>query len=231
MKTLLKWAVLCLSLLSLPTLAQDCAGFNMKEGSGFEMNNFNAKGKPTGKLNYKISKVAREGGNMILTVDMEMFDEKDKSILKNNYTLTCNGNVLTMDARSLISEEQLRSFKDMEMKYTYENIEYPMKYSVGETLKDASVKGNGQSGPMPIAFNLQIKNRKVESQEKLTVPAGTFDAYKINSDMNMEMKMGFPIKMDMQSISYRTPGVIWDLKTETYRKGKLMGYSELNKIY
>jgi hypothetical protein len=49
--------------------------------------------------------------------------------------------------------------------------------------------------------------------------------------MNMEMVMGFPVKMEMQSVSYRAPGIVWDLKTETYRKGKLMGYSELAKIY
>ena len=84
---------------------------------------------------------------------------------------------------------------------------------------------------MPVVFNLFIKNRTVAGQEKLTIPAGSYDVYKINSDMNMEMVMGFPVKMEMQTVSYRAPGVVWDLKTETYRKGKLMGYSELSKIY
>jgi hypothetical protein len=125
----------------------------------------------------------------------------------------------------------MKSFENMEMKFTYDNIEYPTKYSVGDKLKEASVKGTGKSGPMAISFNMLIKNRTVAGQEKLTIPAGTYDAFKINSDMHMEMVMGFPVKMEMQSVSYRAPGLIWDLKTETYRKGKLMGYSELSKIY
>jgi DNA/RNA-binding domain of Phe-tRNA-synthetase-like protein len=82
-----------------------------------------------------------------------------------------------------------------------------------------------------VTFNMIISNRNVNSLEKLTVPAGTYDAYKISSDMNMEMAMGIPVKVAMQSVSYRAPGILWDLKTETYRKGKLMSYSELSRIY
>ncbi|NIJ53094.1 TapB family protein [Dyadobacter arcticus] len=231
MKKFTLWILLCLSAFSTPSVAQECMGFNLKEGSGFEMNNFDGKGKPSGKLIYKIAKIASEGASTVFSVDMESLDTKGKSQLKNSYKLKCTGNVLIMDASSMINQEQLKSFQNMEMKFTYDNIEYPTKYSVGDKLKDASVKGEGKSGPMGITYNMHIKNRTVASQEKLTVPAGTYDAYKINSDLNMEMVMGFPVKMEMQTISYRAPGIIWDLKTETYRKGKLMAYSELSKIY
>jgi hypothetical protein len=215
----------------LKSYAQECAGFIFKQDAGFEMNNYDGKGKSIGKLVYKIARVTREGSSTIVTIDMESFNNKGKSELKNTYQMKCDGNVLTLDAGSLISQEQLKSFQNMEMKFTYENIEFPSKFSVGDKLKDASVKGEGKSGPMPVIFNMFIKNRTVAGQEKLTILAGTYDVYKINSDMNMEMVMGFPIKMEMQSVSYRAPGIIWDLKTETYRKGKLMGYSELAKIY
>lgn len=231
MKNLILWSIMCVTMFSANVLAQECAGFTLKEGSGFEMNNYDGKGKAIGKIIYKIAKVSKEGANTVFTVDMESLNTKGKSELKNTYQMKCDGNVMSMDAKSLISQEQLKSFKDMEMKFTYENIEYPSKYAVGDKLKDASVKGEGKSGPMPVNFNMLIKNRTVTGQEKLTVPAGSFDVYKINSDMNMEMVMGFPVKMDMQTISYRAPGIVWDLKTETYRKGKLMGYSELTKIY
>lgn len=218
-------------MLGVKSLAQECAGFNFKEGGGFEMDNFDGKGKALGKLVYKVAKVAREGSNTVVTIEMESFNSKGKSELKNSYQMKCDGNTLTLDAASLISQEQLKSFQNMEMKFTYENIEIPGKLNTGDKLKDASVKGEGKSGPMPVNFNMLIKNRTVAGQEKLTIPAGTFDAYKISSDLNMEMLMGFPVKMEMQSVSYRAPGVVWDLKTETYRKGKLVGYSQLAKIY
>ncbi|GGN02785.1 hypothetical protein GCM10010967_41840 [Dyadobacter beijingensis] len=218
-------------MLSLRAYAQECAGFTFKEGGGFEMNNYDGKGKAIGKLVYKIAKVAKEGGSTVVTIDMESFNSKGKSELKNTYQMKCDGNVLILDAASLINQEQMKSFQSMEMKFTYDNIEIPGKLNVGDKLKDASVRGEGKSGPMGVTFNMLIKNRTVTSQEKLTIPAGSYDVYKVNSDLNMEMVMGFPVKMEMQSISYRAPGVIWDLKTETYRKGKLMGYSELAKIY
>jgi hypothetical protein len=223
-------SVVCVLLCTL-SYAQECVGITMKAGSGFEMNNFDGKGKPTGKLIYKIASVTKEGPNTVFTIDMESLDNKGKSELKNNYKMKCDGNVLMLDASSLISKEQMKSFENTEMKFTYDNIEYPAKLAVGQKLKDASVKGDGTSGPLAITFKMLIHNREITAQEKLTTPAGTFDTFKISADMTMETKMGMNMKFEMNTVSYRAPGVIWDVKTETYRKGKLMAYSELSKIY
>ena len=223
-------SVVCVLLCTL-SYAQECVGLTMKAGSGFEMNNFDGKGKPTGKLIYKIASVTKEGANTVFTIDMESLDNKGKSELKNNYKMKCDGNVLMLDASSLISKEQMKSFENTEMKFTYDNIEYPAKLAVGQKLKDASVKGDGTSGPLAITFKMLIHNREITAQEKLTTPAGTFDTFKISADMTMETKMGMNMKFEMNTVSYRAPGVIWDVKTETYRKGKLMAYSELSKIY
>ncbi|GGB77982.1 TapB family protein [Dyadobacter sediminis] len=231
MKKNLIWCILFICISALYARAQECAGVILKEGSGFEASNFDSKGKPAGKFIYKLAKIMKEGSSTVFTVDMEFFNTKGKSELKNSYKMKCDGNVLQMDVRSLINHEQLKTFQSMEMEFTYDNIEFPGELSVGEKLKDASVEGTGKSGPVPVTFNLMINNRNVTAQEKLNVPAGTFNAYKITSDMNMEMAMGIPVKIAMQSISYRAPGVIWDIKTENYRKGKLISYSELSRIY
>lgn len=211
--------------------AQDCMGFNLKAGSGFEMENFDAKGKSTGKLIYKISNVANEGGFVVYTIDFESLNTKGKSELKNTYTMRCKGNVLSLDTKSLISQEQMKSLENFEMKFTSDDIEYPAKLKAGEKLKDATLKGEGASGPLTMTMNMQISNRLVGEQEKLTIPAGTFDVHKVSSDILMETHMGIKIKIEMQTVSYRADGVLWDLKTETYRKGKLMASSVLTKIY
>lgn len=211
--------------------AQECMGTNMKAGSGFEMANYDGKGKLIGTMTYKIAKVTSQGGMSVITIDMESFNPKGKSELKNTYEMKCDGNTLYLDASTLINQEQMKSFENFQMKFTSTNIEFPNKFSVGQKLKDASMKGEGTSGPMTMNFNMLISNRNVESQEKITIPAGTFDAYKITSDMKMETKMGFGITIDINTISWRTPGVLWDLKTESYRKGKLFSRSELTKIY
>jgi hypothetical protein len=211
--------------------AQECIGIKMKAGSGFEMNNFDGKGKSTGKLLYKISNVTAEGAVTVLTIEMENVNSKGKTDMKNTYKMRCDGNTLMLDASSLVSPEQMKSFENMEMKFTYDNIEYPGKLAVGQKLKDASVNGEGKSGPLGITFKMLIHNRTIQSEEKLTVPAGTYDAFKVTSDMTMETLMGMNMKFEINTVTYRTPGVLWDLKTESYRKGKLMGYSELAKIY
>lgn len=226
---LLLTAFLLLTIFS--SYAQECFGVKMKTGSGFDMANYDGKGKLTGNISYKIAKVTQEGGMAVITMDMEVFDPKGNSQLKNTYQMKCNGSTLMMDASTLINQEQMKSFQNFNMKFTSSNIEYPTKLTVGEKLKDASLKGEGTSGPMAMTINMLISNRNVEAQEKVTIPAGTFDAYKLTSDMKMETKMGFGITIDINTISWRAPGVLWDIKSESYRKGKLIGRSELTKIY
>lgn len=213
------------------SFAQECFGVKMKVGSGFDMANYDGKGKLTGNISYKIVKVSQEGGLAVITLDMEVFDPKGKSQLKNSYQMKCNGSTLMLDASTLINQDQMKSFENFNMKFTSSNIEYPTKLTVGEKLKDASLKGEGTSGPMAMTINMLISNRNVEAQEKVTIPAGTFDAYKLTSDMKMETKMGFGITMDINTISWRAPGILWDIKSESYRKGKLISRSELTKIY
>lgn len=80
-------------------------------------------------------------------------------------------------------------------------------------------------------MDLNITNRKVESKEKITVAAGSYEAFKIPSDVAIKMVTIIPITFEYQVISYVSANEIWDLKTETYRKGKMVGYSELVRVF
>ncbi|WP_247236282.1 hypothetical protein [Telluribacter sp. SYSU D00476] len=211
--------------------AQNCLGVSVKEGSGFEMKSYDGKGKENGTLLYKIRNVTAEGGATVMDVEFESLDKKGTSQMKSLYKMRCDGNQLMMDANALVSEEQLRMFRDMQMKFTSNDVVYPGQLSVGQQLKDASLHGEGTSGPIPVTFDMDIKNRKVEGQQKVTVPAGTFDAYKVTSDMAVKTKMGVGMTIEVQSIAYRVPGMLWDVKSETYRRGKLIGYTELSKVF
>ena len=212
------------------TLAQDCLGIKLKSGNGFEMSTYDGNGKSIGKLNYKIIDVATQGDESVITIEMETLDAKGKSQMKNTYKMNCDGNTLRIDASAMINQEQRKSFEKMDMKFTFDNIEFPKNLSVGQELKESNMKGDG-NGPIPISFSMRIFNRKVVSKENIKVPAGNFDAFKITSDNEMNSKMGVNIKFDTQTVSYRSPDVIWDIKSETYRKGKLISFSELTKIY
>lgn len=216
---------------TLSSLAQDCFGVTLKEGGGFEMMTFDAKGKSDGLLKYKFASVKKEGDFTVIDIEMESVNNKGKSQYAQSFTMKCNGNESYVDAASLVMEDQLKSFESFNMKLRSNDIVYPNQLSVGQTLKDASLSGTGSMAAISVDFEMNITNRKVESKEKIKVGAGEFDAYKVTSSNKMSTKTIATINIDFETVSYRAPGVLWDVKSETYRKGKLISRTELVKIY
>ncbi len=210
--------------------AQECMGLTMKEGSGFEMLSLNGRGKEDGRIVYKITKVSKEGSETVIDMDMEYFDKKDNSQMKNTFKMRCDGNEMRLDASAMMPQGQSEQMASMDMKFTSKDMIYPGNLSVGQKLPDASMHGEGGMAGITMTFDTDIINRKVESKENITVPAGTFEAFKITYDMDINIKSVMKMNQEMSTISYRSPKVLWDIKTETYRKGKLMGSTVLSKI-
>jgi hypothetical protein len=214
-----------------PAPAQTCQGVTMQKGGGFEMISYDGKGKSNGTAVYTVTNATSENGQTVLEVAFESFDRKGASQMKNTYKMRCDGNQLRIDSRSMLAPDQMKMYENMEMTFTSDDVVYPDKLVVEQRLDDASMRGEGSSGPMKMTFDMSMTNRKVAAQEKVTVPAGTFDAYKVTSDMTIKSKAGIGMTFDFQTVSYRAPGVLWDVRSETFRKGKLMGYSELSKVF
>ena len=230
-----KYALLCLlftaSIITTRLQAQKCMGVNVKTGMGFEMATYNAKDKPTGKIVYTIKDVSTDNGATVMSMEMQSFDAKDKPQMTNSYKCTCKGNDLMVDMTSMLAGQENPMFKDAKMTFTSNDLVYSETYAVGAALKDASLKGQGvMGGGMNLNYDMVMKNRKVTGQENITVPAGTFNAYKITSDMTVNTKTIVNISFDFQTVSFRAPGVLWDVRTETYRKDKLLSYSVLTKL-
>ena len=78
---------------------------------------------------------------------------------------------------------------------------------------------------------MNITGRTVGDKESINVPAGAYNAFKINQDMEMQTKamgMNMPATR-IQTVEYFVPGVGM-VRSESYRNGKLMSYSVLNKL-
>jgi hypothetical protein len=114
------------------------------------------------------------------------------------------------------------------MKVEGENLEYPSTLSVGQSLKDGTITVTAENSPMPINITLNILNRKVEAKETITTPLGTFETFKITSNSVMKTKMGISMTMEYESTEWlaKDVGVV---KSESFRKGKSMGYTLLVK--
>ena len=223
--SLLAFVVLCGQ-----TRAQDCMGMPFKTGMQFEMSMFDAKNKPTGKVSYNVKDVHKEGGSTIMDMTALFEDEKGKQRPPYNVRYTCTGDELVADLSGVMQTMQ-SNMKDMELKMKMNKLVYPSKLSAGQKLSDGQIEAELiTNGTTMSTMAMTMANRQVAGTESITTPAGTFDTYKVTSDMNIENRVfGMPIRSSMQVVSYRSNNQILDVKSETYRKGKLIGYTLLTK--
>ncbi len=147
------------------------------------------------------------------------------------YRFKCVNGIYYVDLQNFLAPESMASFNNMEMKVSPSEAMYPVQLQVGETLENAMLKvefeGEGQVGS---TITVELLNRKVESRGPVTVPTGTYNAYKISSDVTTTIRTyGLGIPMRMRVVEYYSPaaGVI---RSETYRGAKLMSYSEITKV-
>jgi len=212
---------------TLTSQAQDCKAFvPYEEGTKTELTNYDKKGKVTGVVSQQLTHVSHDGNTSTFIMHQLIKDAKgDNPPLENEMTFKCDNGVFYIDMNGFLNNQQMDAYKDMEIKLTMDEIDIPSSYKVGQNLKDGYVKMDVTGSPIPISFTVNIINRLVVAEEQKTTPAGTFDCVKISQDVVTKSIMN----MTINSVEWYAEGV-GVVRTETYRKGKLMGYSELTKL-
>lgn len=207
--------------------AQDCTAYiPYEEGTLTEQTHYNKKGKVTGTTTQIVKEVAQEGNTTLFEVEQTSVDKDGENEMITDMTFRCEDNVFYVDMNAFVNEEQMAAYKDMDIKVTMDAINIPADLTPGQQLEDGSITMDIQSGaPIPIKFTIMVKNRQVGNRETLTTPAGNFDCIKIKQDV--VTKTGFTVTI--KTVQWYAEGV-GVVKSESYRKGKLMGYSELTKL-
>jgi len=183
-----------------------CGYYYLQNGKTITLGMFDRKGKTDGKYVYKVSGLSKSGGVTTATVQSEVFDKKGKSIGGGNGTMQCNSGVLMLDMRTLMNPQQMEQFKNAKVEGKGSYMEYPVSLSAGQTLRDGSFDMDMiMDGGMRANVAIDVTNRKVEAQEKVTTPAGTWDAFKITYDAKTTITMGFPIPIKMQMTEWFVP--------------------------
>jgi hypothetical protein len=217
-----------LLLLALPVTGQNCSKYYpMQEGTTLEYTSYNGKGKTQGTISYTVSNVVNEGSTSSATMDMKYMDDKGKEAFSSEFTYSCTGNTVTIDYESLMSNQMLEQFSDMEMEVSGTDIELPNDLEVGMELPDANVIMKMSMSGINMNSQVDMINRKVEKQETITTPAGTFDCFVIYSENQSKMMM----------TSQNFPSRLWlaedvgMVRQETYNNnGKLMSSMELTNL-
>jgi len=206
--------------------AQDCSSLNMiQEGSKWELTNYDKKDKVTGVTAYHVKEVSAEGNVVKWTIDMQMKDDKEEVYSESTSDISCEAGVFKMSMEQFMNNEQMLAYKDMDVEIDASDIEYPTSSKVGETLPDASITIKVATNGMTIMnMTTTIMDRKIEKEETIETPAGSFDCLLITQTTKIENKV---ISKDYPSKDWFLPG-FGVVRSESYKSnGKLMGYSVL----
>ena len=161
-------------------------------------------------------------------VQYVMQDKKGEQTMDGDYTVTCKDGTYMVDASSMLPQQMMEGLGNMDVTIDGNEIVLPPDLSVGQELPDAKTNIKAGSGGMTIMnMNVTIENRKVEAKETITTPAGTFECYKISSEISS--KVAF-VNQKFKSVDWFAKGVGM-VRTETYdKKGKLEGYALVTKL-
>jgi hypothetical protein len=207
--------------------AQDCSYYSISKGMVLGYQNMDAKGKVTGTSRSTCLDVERVGESTIFKMRSDYADAKNSKPSTYEFTMRCEDGKFYVDMRNFIDPNSMEGFKDMEITVDSKDLEYPSGLSTGQSLPDASITISAATGGVNL-LNLVVKitNRQVVGEESVTVPAGTFQCYKITHDV--ETKLMF--KMNSTVTEYVNMGA-GTVKAETFdKKGKLVSTTVLTEL-
>ncbi|HBS88146.1 MAG: hypothetical protein A2W91_05275 [Bacteroidetes bacterium GWF2_38_335] len=228
MKTNFILAALLLFVFSGKIFAQDCPQYYpITMGSSWETQSFDAKDKITGTTKSKVLTYTTSATGYNMSIETESSDDKGKNTVKMVYAMKCENGIFYIDMKNFLDPTVSEQYKDMQVSYDVTDMEMPSSLTVGTTLKDASLKMTiSNQGMTLMTITVFTTNRKIESKETITVPAGTFEAYKLTYDT--ETKMMFKVKT--HTVEYWVPGK-GIIRSEQYNdKDKLQGYSVMKSM-
>lgn len=214
-------------LFGLHGFAQSCSKFYpFSKGTISEISLMDKKGNVSGTLIYEVTNLTKSGGTETASISSKIMDEKGSVISMHTYDAKCSGNVVEFDFKSMMSPMFLERYKDMEYDISGTNINLPNDLSVGQSLADGEMNINLNMSGIEINMNMLMTDRKVESRENVTTPAGTFDCFVIS--YTSEMKMG--VNQTRSSKQWISEGVGMVKQEDYNKKGKLTNSSLLTSF-
>ena len=208
--------------------AQDCSSsyFITKEGTKIETTSYSKSGKKTGKSVTTLISVRQNGAITEYTLRSESTDSKGV-VSSMDFTASCDGNTVSVNMKGFFPPEMNASAEGGEVTLEGNDITFPGTMTVGEKLNDGTVTMEMSMGTMTMKTVMNIINRTVTGKETLTTPAGTFECYKIEYQVETSM-MG--MKTSAQVRQWIAKGVGTVRSENLSAKGDLMGYSEVTAI-
>ena len=216
----------------LPTLAQNCGHYyNLEQGGRYELTTYDNRDRVTGRIVQEVGQVTTQNNKTTAQMHQQTFDKQNKVISQADFTVECQAGLVRFDMRALFNPQAGRTTAapGAKVQVTGDLLELPANLQPGTPLKNGTMTATMSSQPgLPASTTvIAITNRKVEGNEPLKTTAGSFNCAKISQDMEVKMGIGpLAIPFAMRTVEWYAPGV-GPVRSETYRKDKLLGYTVL----
>lgn len=207
--------------------AQECKFYYPKnQGAQLEYASFDSKEKLTGSNIQTVKEISKNDNSFSALIEVQSFDKKGKDLGKKEYPVKCENGVFLADMKSYLDPATMEAYKDMELKVTSNNLVIPAELNVGDELANGNLNISVYSnGTRVMGMSTVITQRKVEAKEEITTEAGTFDCFKITYTITVSTM--FSVRMEAADWIAEGVGTV---KSETYSKGKTLGYTLLKGI-
>ena len=198
------------------------------KGAKWEITNYSAKGKETGKVANELVDIVKSGSEIKFTIKTTSYDKKGEETFSNTFDAYCKNGKFEFDMAFKMNGEALQAYEDMDIEVDASEFQIPsMDAAPGTLLKDGSLVVDVASNSVHMfKMTVLITDRKVEAREEIKTPAGSFDCLKLSQKISTKMIIG----IEASSIEWYSKEVGM-VRSESYnKKGKLNGYSELTKF-
>lgn len=208
--------------------AQDCVFFYPEtKGAELEYKSYDSKDKLTGVSKQKIKDITKSGNTITAVIEVQYFDKNMNELMHNDFTVKCENGIFYLDMKNFMNPQSMGAVDNLEASVESSNLQLPSNMKAGDKLNDGSLTITlSNNGMKMMNMTTNITNRVVQGKENVTTPAGTFDCFKISSDISSKSI----ITVNVKSVEWyaKDVGVV---KVESYSSnGKLSGYTVLTSI-
>ena len=230
MKTALKFILFLLLMTTVvSTYSQSCSEYYpMDKGVSYEITHYDKKDRIESVTKNSILDPRKEGGTEIALMHTVVTDNKGEETINAEYEMRCDGNKVTIDMNSVLSQKLSSSLSnsDAEAEVSGTNPVIPNGLDVGSSLPDTALEMDIKSGSIDMHFAVNTTDRKVIAKETVTVQAGTFDCIVISQSTHLKML----IAKNTTSKLWLAKGVGLVKEEEYNKKGNLISHQELTKF-
>jgi hypothetical protein len=218
-------------LLAYSGVAQSCnTYFSIQEGVKSTYEFYNAKNKVVSRNVNQFKNVSGSGNQLKAVLLSQVLDLKSGNVTGSSESeWTCDNGVVHFTMNAMAIEGVDMGNPTIGVTVDGDEMDIPSSFEVGQSLKDVTYHIKmSVSGINMMDRNFMIKNRKVESRENVTTPAGTFDCYKISYTTESTGKSGNTTKPVQTAVWYSAN--VGMVKTENYKDDKVSSSQLLTKI-